>query len=206
MQVLYINLLEINYLRKHTVVFRENRHRTSIFHCKSCAKTGIQSCAKSDSGAKFSLKITGRFSFMFQQPFRRETEIENFSNHMHTETSAKAIFGNERSWKRSCKSSWCWCTKIYLTKDQPKKQAPRYRNKKCMPSQQTIWTSVRKILLGSRNWKNSLLLIPLSWKICRTIWSRGIDDWSLFLRPLYEPVFRPFYVPADTASFTWWKK
>jgi hypothetical protein len=51
------------------VVFRENRHRTSIFHCKSCAKTGIQSCAKSDSGAKFSLKITGRFSFMFQQPF-----------------------------------------------------------------------------------------------------------------------------------------
>ena len=82
MQVLYINLLEIKYLRKHTVVFRENRHRTSIFHCKSCAKTGIQSCAKSDSGAKFSLKITGRFSFMFQQPFRRETEIENFSNHM----------------------------------------------------------------------------------------------------------------------------
>lgn len=81
MQVLYINLLEIKYLRKHTVVFRENRHRTSIFHCKSCAKTGIQSCAKSDSGAKFSIKITGRFSFMFQQPFRRETEIENFSNH-----------------------------------------------------------------------------------------------------------------------------
>ena len=91
MQVLYINLLEIKYLRKHTVVFRENRHRTSIFHCKSCAKTGIQSCAKSDSGAKFSLKITGRFSFMFQQPFRREPEIENFSNHKHTEASAKAI-------------------------------------------------------------------------------------------------------------------
>ena len=76
---LYINLLEINDLRKHTAIFGENRHRTSIFYCKSCAKTGIRSCAKSDSGAKFSLKITGLFSFMFQQPFRRETEIENFT-------------------------------------------------------------------------------------------------------------------------------
>ena len=98
---LYINLLEINDLRKHTVIFGENRHRTSIFYCKFCAKTGIRSGAKSDSGAKFSLKITGRFSFMFQQPFRRETEIENFSNHKHTEASAKAIFWNRKSRKKT---------------------------------------------------------------------------------------------------------
>ena len=30
---------------------------------------------------KFSLTITGRISSMFPKPFRRETEIENFSNH-----------------------------------------------------------------------------------------------------------------------------
>ena len=46
MQVLYINLLEINNLRKYTAIFGENRPRSSIFHCKSCAKTVIQSCAK----------------------------------------------------------------------------------------------------------------------------------------------------------------
>ena len=89
MQVLYINLLEIKYLRKHTVVFRENRHRTSIFHCKSCAKTGIQSCAKSDSGAKFSLKITGRVLLLLLLPTIQETKNREFLQPLLAEGSAK---------------------------------------------------------------------------------------------------------------------
>ena len=53
------------------------------------------------------------------------------------------------------------------------------------PFPKISWQSFRTILRGSRNWKNSLLWIPLSWKICRTIWSQQGNDGMIHSQKIF---------------------
>ena len=100
MPVLYINILEINDLRKHTGYSGEKFHVLQKHRTKSCAKTGVKVLCECLHRNENSLKIAGRISLMLLKPSLRETQMENCRNHSTCKFLRRRSFETEGPGRR----------------------------------------------------------------------------------------------------------
>ena len=110
-------------MKTHSGFLEKNCTGLRFSIARSVPKPGSSPDHKSDSGTKSSLKITSQIFSMFPQPFRRETEIENFSNlsirkYLRRKSGRMRLTDrrcesrlNRKFEKISCKSFCCRCTR-----------------------------------------------------------------------------------------------